>query len=89
VIDKERYGKIPYYKKAQVARGRSMEWIGINPDIYTFLFDQTSKALVGYFNAMPMTDEAFEKPNTGELLDNQIRSEDVCLFLRTKKSRFI
>ncbi|HEU0014546.1 MAG TPA: alpha/beta hydrolase [Longimicrobium sp.] len=70
-IDLQCYGHLPELEQADVPRGRSREWIGMEPDIYTFLVD-ARQGVKGYLNAMPLTDEAFEGVRSGRLTDRDI-----------------
>lgn len=76
-IDIQCYGAIPEYKEVDLPRGLSMTWAEVNPDIYIFLKDRSSGRMLGYLNAMPVTDDAFMQICGGKLKDNQIKSSAV------------
>lgn len=76
-IDIQCFGAIPEYKEIDLPRGLSMTWIKVDPDIYIFLRDRCSKRMLGYVNAMPVTDEAFDAIRSGVLKDNEIKSSAV------------
>jgi len=59
---------------ADIPRGLSLNWISIEPDIYTFLTDNV-KVTRGYINAMPIKEEIFNEIKSGTLRDNQIMPE--------------
>lgn len=62
-------------------RGLSLTWIGINPDIYTFLYDRTDGAVKGYINAMPVSDALFSRiRGGGEIKDNEIKASEILPF---------
>lgn len=69
--------------EAVLPRGVSRNWIKINPDIYTFLIDDSSKLPAGYINAMPVTDSAYTDIRNGRVIDREIRAEDVSPFARS------
>jgi hypothetical protein len=78
VIDKEAYAKLPNF--IEPTDELAERWIGINPDIYTFLIDSRSKVPAGYVNAMPVGDDAYAKIRAGELMDHEIQESAVRLF---------
>lgn len=76
-IDSESYGELPHYKEVEIPRGLSLQWIQVCPDIYTFLMDRATGLPVGYVNAMPVTDNMFQKIKDGLVEDNEISADDV------------
>lgn len=76
-IDEACFGSLPEYAHAAIPRGLSTTWIGINPDIYTFLIDRASGSVKGYINAMPVSDAALAKLKRGELRDKDITADDI------------
>ena len=84
VIDKICYGNLEHYNEVEIERGLSDDWIMINPDIYTFLFDRSTDTIIGYINAMPVTDEIFERIKLGQLQDNEITAEHIVPFLKNQ-----
>jgi len=85
VIDKKCYGELPHYNEVEIPRGLSLKWIKINPDIYTFLFDQRTNEVKGYINAMPIEDNIFESIKEGKLPDDEITDEHIIPFLKNQK----
>jgi hypothetical protein len=83
-IDDICFANVPDYEKSKIPRGLSREWVGVNPDIYTFVFDRRDDKVGGYINAMPVSNECFDKIKAGEIRDNQITSNDVVAFLRNQ-----
>jgi pimeloyl-ACP methyl ester carboxylesterase len=81
-IDDVCFANLSGYNLSRVPRGLSTRWIGINPDIYTFIFDRQHERVCGYINAMPIIDDCFEKIKTGQIRDNEITSDDIIPFLR-------
>jgi hypothetical protein len=77
VIDGEAYGNLPHYEEAAIPRGLSLNWIRINPDIYTFLIDRKSSQPAGYVNAMPVDDISYAAIRCGNLVDNTISADNV------------
>ncbi len=59
-IDDLCFSHIPEFAAVRIPRGLSSEWLEVNPDIYTFLFDRVTGQVKGYVNAMPVTDSCFE-----------------------------
>jgi hypothetical protein len=81
-IDDICFANLPGYNLSKVPRGLSTTWIGINPDIYTFLFDRQFERVCGYINAMPIDEDCFDKIKAGQIRDNEITSDDIVPFLR-------
>jgi len=81
-IDRVRYGRLPAHSTVAIPFRYSRQWREANRDIYTFIVDRTSGKVCGYINAMPLTDDVFEKVMTGELLDNQIPGGAVLPYVR-------
>lgn len=77
VVDPQAYGAIPHYSEVEIPRGLSMEWIRINPDIYTFLMDRSTRRPAGYINAMPVNTELYEEIKRGAVNDNEIKSQSL------------
>jgi pimeloyl-ACP methyl ester carboxylesterase len=84
-IDDVCFANLSGYNLSKVPRGLSTTWIGINPDIYTFLFDRQLERVCGYINAMPIDDDCFDKIKAGEIRDNEITSDDITPFLRNQR----
>jgi pimeloyl-ACP methyl ester carboxylesterase len=80
VIDRQVFGSLPNYSSVEIERGRSIRWIGINPDIYTFLIHRETREAVGYINAMPVEKPLYEKIRDGLVSDNQISEKDIVPF---------
>jgi len=76
-IDTIAYGKLPGYQDVELPGGRSLEWITIEPNIYTFLIDRLGQRLIGYVNAMPLTDAAFADVLGGTKDDHEVVAADV------------
>lgn len=86
-IDDLCFGSLPGYASSQIPRGLSTVWIEVNPDIYTFLYDRRRGGVCGYINAMPVTDQCFDKIKKGQVRDNQISSSDVRPFLSSERMK--
>lgn len=54
-----------------------LAWLDRNPDIYTLIIDRNINRVVGYINAMPLEDEAFEAIKGGEVYDIDIAPSDI------------
>jgi hypothetical protein len=55
-------------------------WHKRNPDIYTMILDRTTRNVVGYINAMPLSDDYLERILAGNTLDTDIPEEQICTF---------
>jgi hypothetical protein len=75
------FGKLPHYGGQVIPDGLSDEWIIAEPDIYTFLLDRRTGQMVGYINAMPLTDGAFAKVLGGKMADSEISADEIFPFL--------
>ena len=80
VIDEEAYGDLRNYDEVEIPRGLSLEWIRINPDIYTFLYDRKNRDPAGYFNTMPVSDAMYQRIRRGEIADNEVSANDIVPF---------
>lgn len=81
-IDQMHYKTLPGYDEAEVSIAQGKTWFQINPDIWTFVVNRANGQPVGYINAMPVTDAAFERIKTGQLRDNQITADDIRPYVR-------
>jgi hypothetical protein len=80
VIDKEVYGTLPHYYEVEIPRGLSLSWIRVNPDIYTFLMDRSTKKPAGYLNAMPIDEDTYLGIRSGKVLDNGVEAGGILPF---------
>ncbi len=71
----------------EISEGLGHEWIEIEPDIYTFLFNRRTNMACGYINAMPVTDECFDQIMRGNKDDADIKAADVVAFHPQSKLR--
>lgn len=70
-----------------------LAWQTRNPDIYTAIVDTRTEALVGYINAMPVTDECFttlenDASNDAQIPLQAIRTYDLADFYKLHISSF-
>lgn len=80
-IDLKVYKNTPNYDSVDLPRGLSLTWIGINPDIYTFLYNRADGTVKGYINAMPVNDALFDRIKAGgEIKDNEIKASEILPF---------
>jgi hypothetical protein len=85
VIDKGAFGKLENYASVEIPRGLSLEWIEINPDIYTFVIDRESGKPAGYFNAMPVKDSLYKGIRNGTIADNQVSASGIVAYERDQE----
>jgi pimeloyl-ACP methyl ester carboxylesterase len=78
-IDDYCFGALPDYAASEPSDELVMEWVTINPDIYTFLKDDNG-TIGGYINAMPISDEIYNRILTGILLESEICPDHLELF---------
>lgn len=76
LIDVDNFKEDPAFAQADIPRGLSTKWIGVNEDLYTFLVD-SGEHPQGYINAMPLTQEAYDKVRKGLLDDNEIEDKHI------------
>ncbi len=79
IIDKLVYGQLEHYGDVAIPNGLSGRWLGINPDIYTLLMDQTHR-VHGYLNAMPLKAEVFDEVLSGLRTDDNIKPTDIVTY---------
>lgn len=77
VIDQQAFGDKPFYPEAAMPRGLSLEWVRMNPDIYTFLVHRETRLPTGYINAIPLRDEVYAGMREGRLIDNEVTAAGV------------
>lgn len=86
LIDDACFGTKPYWNEFSIPDGLAEEWVGANPDIYSFLIKQDEKfEVIGYINAMPLQPETFNKVLTGKLHDHEIMPEDILAYDESSK----
>lgn len=85
VIDDEAFGELDYYPAVVIPRGLSLNWIKINPDIYTFLIDRASRKPAGYINAMPVDDSLYESIRSGRVDDNKVPASGIVAYSRDQQ----
>lgn len=81
VIDNDCFGAHPNYKEVELSEQLALDWISINPDIYTFLFDHQDGFVKGYINAMPVDESTFEKLKMGVMSENEVMPENIMPFV--------
>jgi hypothetical protein len=87
IIDEEAYGELPNYDEVEIPRGLSLDWIRINPDIYTFLLDRRNREPAGYFNTMPVSDVMYQRLRRGEITDKDVSANDIVPFIAGRTVR--
>jgi hypothetical protein len=76
-IDSEYFGALEYHSVVAPSIDLAKRWIGVNPDIYTFLTDRGGDLPVGYINAIPAAPRLLDKIKRGVARDNEITEEDI------------
>jgi hypothetical protein len=71
----------------EIPDGLGREWIEIEPDIYTFLFNRRTNEACGYINAMPVTGECFDLIMHGVKDDADIKAADIVEFHPDRRLR--
>jgi hypothetical protein len=79
-IDDEVFGRITQYQDCEPSDDLALEWVQINPDIYTFLIDRKSQQAVGYLNAMPVTESLYTSIRNGRISANEISASELVAF---------
>jgi pimeloyl-ACP methyl ester carboxylesterase len=79
-IDDMVYGHLKGFAEVDIPSGRSLEWIAINPDIYTFLVDRETNVPVGYINAMPLKEDVYEQVRSGSMTDKDVPASGILPF---------
>ena len=80
LIDNEVFGILPDYSELEPSQENAIEWVKINPDIYTFLQNKENDEITGYINAIPINDSTYEKIAQGILQEKQINETHVFSF---------
>lgn len=73
-LDKVGYGNVENYIGI---RETCIEWANTNPFIYFMVKDLESQKIVGYINAMPVSDELYEKLGKDEIDDINISPHEI------------
>jgi pimeloyl-ACP methyl ester carboxylesterase len=84
-IDDLCFSQFQEFREFEIPMRLASEWIEVEPDIYTFLFDRATGQARGYVNAMPVTDSCFEKLSKGLLRDLEVCAEDLVPFLHDQR----
>ena len=77
-LDSEAFGE--KYQTVWVPDDLALDWIRINPDIYTFLMDRESGRAVGYLNAMPVDDSLYAGIRSGTVADNEVQASGIVAY---------
>src|SRR4029077_7682565 len=85
VIDRQVFGLLENYQAVEIPRGLSLEWIKVNPDIYTFLIDRASRKPAGYINAMPVDDSLYALILGGGVADNEVPASGIVAYGRDQE----
>ncbi len=85
VIDVQAYSQLPNYSEVEIPRGLSLEWIKINPDIYTFLTVGKGNEPAGYINAMPVENGLYSRIRSGSITDKEVTADGVLPFAGSKE----
>jgi GNAT superfamily N-acetyltransferase len=82
-LDAEAFGM--KYQAVWVPDDLALDWIKVNPDIYTFLLDRESGKTVGYLNAMPVDDSLYAGVRSGRVADNQVPPSGIVAYGRDQE----
>lgn len=80
-IDDDVFKDANGYDEVQIKDDIAEKWVGVNPDIYTFIYDRATSEYCGYINAMPLTDDALQLVKKGALKDNDVPADAVVPFV--------
>jgi hypothetical protein len=86
-IDDESYGAFAHYRDGEPSDDLVLEWLRINPDIYTFLVHRETQETVGYINAIPVNEALYESIRSGHLSDAQVPASDIVPYLGEEEVR--
>jgi hypothetical protein len=86
-IDDEVFGSLTHYRDAEPSDSLVLEWLRINPDIYTFLIHRESPQTVGYLNAIPVSDSLYERIRRGQVSDTEVSASEVLPFFGAQRIR--
>jgi ferredoxin len=87
-IDARIYGQIPEYKEVAPDSKLARQWLGIDPDVFTFLIDQHQQRCIGYITCLFVKPDRFDrlmdeglvdKAMTPELLASSEDGKPVCM----------
>lgn len=80
VIDDQVFGRFSHFREAEPTDDLVMEWLRVNPDIYTFLIHRDSQQTVGYLNAIPVTERLYDSIRAGSGSDANLPASEVVPF---------
>lgn len=66
-----------YSSEFQGVYDTCLNWWKRNPDIYVMIEDCTTKKIVGYINAMPLSNEYYHRIRSGETIDTDLPYEEI------------
>ncbi|MFF2798242.1 hypothetical protein [Lysinibacillus xylanilyticus] len=76
--------RVVYPQELQGVPDNCLKWFNKNPNIYTFLLDKEENKVIGYSNAMPITETLYDKIIDGIILDSHIDEEDILTYEENK-----
>ncbi len=76
-IDHKVYGGIPEFAANEASMDQAVEWVRVEPDIYTFLYNRRGQQWTGYVNAIPVTDQAFRTALQRGLKDCELTGDHI------------
>jgi hypothetical protein len=85
-LDEKAFGK-RYSGEVYVTDEMALNWIRVNPDIYTFLIDRRSGRTVGYLNAPPVNNSMYTRLRRGRAGDNEITGGDIVEYGRDQQRK--
>lgn len=65
------------YTQNEITVDKGIEWFRIEKDIWSFVVNSYTKAVLGYINAMPVNEETYNLFCSGNLLEKDIRASEI------------
>lgn len=76
-IDKHAYG---YNYKYPITPNKAKSWFLIEKDIYTFIKNAYTNEIIAYINAIPVSDETYNKFKNGDIQEYELNDSHICPF---------
>lgn len=71
-IDARVFGTIPEYKEVEPDLSLAKQWLAVEPDVFTFLYDERAEKYVGYITALLVKPDRFEQVVSNGIVDKQM-----------------
>jgi hypothetical protein len=65
------------YSDNEISAAKATEWFRIEKDIWSFIINSYNNAVLGYINAIPVTEKTYKQFCSGNLLEKDIQAAEI------------